>query len=80
MSDPITPCEFARERYYNRALWRNLWTILLFVFGSVVVLFFVAAIVLFIRQNWVPGALATVGTIVQGAAIKWVVDRRTDAV
>ncbi|NLE77539.1 MAG: hypothetical protein GX605_12420, partial [Chloroflexi bacterium] len=36
-------------------------------------------IALFLRQDWLPGAVATVGTIVQGAGIKWVLDRRNEA-
>jgi hypothetical protein len=61
-------------------MWRNLWSILQFVFGSVIVLFLIAVIFFFIRQDWLPGALGTLGTIVQGVGIKWVSDRRREAV
>ena len=76
----MTPCEYARERHQNLMRWRNLWTILQFIFGSAVVLFLVAAILFFIRQDWLPASLATLGTVVQGVGIKWISDRRSDAV
>jgi hypothetical protein len=72
-------CETAYRRWQNAALWLNLWSILLFIFGTTVVIFLVASILLFIRQDWLPGALTTLGTIVQGVGVKWVVDRRAIA-
>ena len=80
MPDPISPCEYARERHRNLARWRNLWTILLFLFGSAVVLFLTVAVLAFWQQAVLAGALSTVSTIVGGVAIKWVVARRRDAV
>ena len=76
----ITPCEYARERHRNILMWRNLWTILLFAFGTAVIVFAVLAVALFIREEWLAGAIMALGTLAQGAAIKWVVDRRADAV
>src|SRR5439155_26489524 len=73
------PCALAVERYKNLARWRNLWTILLFVFGATVVVFLCAAVLLFIKEDWIPGAIATVGTIANGAGISWVVTRRNEA-
>ena len=61
-------------------MWRNLWTILLFAFGASVVVFLVLSVVFFLRQDWLPGALTTLGTIVEGAGIKWVANRRAEAV
>ncbi len=72
-------CKIAQERFRNAALWKNLWSILLWVFGATVVIFLVLAILFFLRQDWLPGALTSLGTIVEGAGIKWVVDRRSDA-
>jgi hypothetical protein len=80
MPDAISPCEYARERHRNIARWRNLWTILLFIFGSAVILFLAVAVLAFWQQAIMAGALSTLSTIVGGVAIKWVVDRRTDAV
>ena len=76
----ITSCEYARERHRNILMWRNLWTILLFAFGTAVIVFAVLAVALFIREEWLPAVIMALGTLAQGAAIKWVVDRRVDAV
>ena len=77
---PFDACAFAVERYKSIARWRNLWTILIFIFGTTVIVFLCAAIVLFINQSWLPGAVSTLGTIVNGVGIKWVVARRSEAV
>lgn len=76
----ISPCEFAMVRWKNIARWRNMWTILLFTFGATVILFLCAAILLFITRSWLLGALSILVTIVNGAAVNWVVSRRTEAV
>jgi hypothetical protein len=76
----ISPCDFAVERYRNIARWRDHWTTLLFVFGTTVILFLCASILLFIGSNWLPGAVSTLGTIVNGAAVTWVLSRRNEAV
>ena len=81
MSSQITPqCQFVFERWKNLSFWRNLWTILLFIFGVAVVIFLCMSILLLIRETWVVGAVTSVGTIASGAAIKWVVSRRNEAV
>ena len=80
MKEPKTSCDFARMNYQDVLKWRNLWTILLYGFGVTVVLFSVAAILLFIRSTWLPGALTTLGTIVSGTGITWVVNQRKTAV
>jgi len=76
----VSACEFAIERYRNIAKWRNMWTILLFVFGATVIIFLCGSILLFIRQSFLPGAISTLGTIVNGVGVSWVLSRRTDAV
>lgn len=76
----LSPCEYARERHQNLVKWRNLWTILLFAFGSAITIFLIGAILLFIRESWLPGALSTLGTIVSGVSTGWVVTRRKEAV
>jgi hypothetical protein len=73
-------CKIAQERHRNAALWKNLWTILLWAFGAAVVVFLILAVLWFIRRDWLPAALTTLGTIVEGVGIKWVLDRRTDSV
>jgi uncharacterized membrane protein YcjF (UPF0283 family) len=80
MNHAPSPCEYARERHKNYSVWRNLWTGLLFLFGAAVVLFAGAAVFLFIRSAWLPVAVSLVGMIASGAGIKWVVNRRAEAV
>jgi O-acetylhomoserine/O-acetylserine sulfhydrylase-like pyridoxal-dependent enzyme len=79
MTNLPSPCEVAQTRYFQALRWLNLWKVLLYIFGATVVLFSVAAIVLFIRSSFLPGAITTVGTIVSGAGIAWVVNQRTTA-
>lgn len=73
-------CRIAQERYKNLLLWRNLWTILIFAFGSVVVIFLVMAIIFWLQKDFLPGALNILGMIVDGVAIFWVLARRNQAV
>lgn len=75
-----SPCEYARKRHLSLLRWRNFWTLLLFVFGSAIILFYSAAIFLFIRALWLPAGLSIIGFIVSGVGIKWVVKRRIEAV
>ena len=72
-------CDIARLRYFHALRWLTLWKILLFIFGASVVLFLVTAILFFLRESFLPGALTTLGTIVTGAGIGWVVGQRTTA-
>jgi hypothetical protein len=80
MPVPTDPCSIAFERYKNIARWRNLWTILLFIFGASVIIFLAGAILLFIKESWLPGAITLCSTIVNAAGVSWVVARRTEAV
>lgn len=73
-------CKISQERFRSAAHWRYLWTCLLWVFGAAVVIFLVVSVLFFLRQDWVPMAVSALGTIAGGGAIKWVVDRRTEAV
>jgi hypothetical protein len=73
------PCRIAVDRYKNYAIWRNLWTILLFFFGATIIVFTCISILLFINQDWLASAISTLGTIVNGASISWVVKRREEA-
>lgn len=76
----MTPCEFALFRYRMLALWRNLWSILLFAFAVAIVVFGIVAIALFVRSDWLTGAANAVGGIASGVGMSWVVTRRTQAV
>jgi hypothetical protein len=76
----FTPCEYARQRHQSLLRWRHFWTRLLFAFGAAIILFYIGAILLFIREIWLTFALSTLGTIVGGVGIKWVLKRRNEAV
>lgn len=80
VNEILTPCEYAMERHHNIAMWRNLWTILIFAFGAFVVVFLVLAVVFSLREDWLPAALTALATIVEGVSIKWVLNRRSEAV
>jgi uncharacterized membrane protein YcjF (UPF0283 family) len=76
----MTPCEFALFRYRMLALWRNLWSILLFAFAVAIVLFSIVAILFFLRSDWLTGAVNAVGSVASGLGMSWVVARRSQAV
>jgi hypothetical protein len=77
---PIDSCEYARQRHRVLLQWRNLWTILLFVFGSCVVLSLVTIVLfVFLRQQYAEGLTTAIGGVVSGLAVSWVVARRNDA-
>ena len=75
----LDPCDFAMKRYVDKLRWLNLWTALLWIFGVTLIVFCSVAILLFIRETWLPGALTVVGTTVNGAGIAWVLARRKEA-
>lgn len=79
-SQPVSQCEYARDRHKNIALWANLWRGLVYAFGTAVILFLILAIYLWIRQTWLTASLTTLGTIASGTAVKWVLGRRNAAV
>lgn len=80
MSSAFDRCEFLLTRWKNLALWRNLWSILIFVLGASVALWLAAAVWLYTQSSWLPAVLTTLGTLVSGVAASWVLARRNDAV
>lgn len=80
MAVPFNPCDFLFARWKNLALWRNLWTILIFLLGAAFTIFLIGAVFLFVRASWIPAALSTLGTIANGVAVGWVLARRNQAV
>lgn len=74
-------CLIVMDRYKNAVLWKDLWSILVFVLGSFAAVFLVAAIILlFTQPSPVPGAISILGTIVPGITTNWIVQRRSEAV
>ena len=81
MAEEVTVvCSIAQQRHRSTSVWRNLWTLLLWVFGVVIVVFLALAIFFYLRQEWLQAGLITLGTIIDGVGIKWVTDRRAEAV
>ena len=72
-------CAFLLARWKNFAMWRNLWTILLFLFGCAIIIFLIGGILLFITEAWITGAMSTLGMIVNSVGVKWVLARRSQA-
>ena len=71
---------FLFARWKDLARWRNLWSILIFLLGTAFSIFLIAAVFLFIRESWIPSVLSTLGTIVNGVAVGWILARRNQAV
>lgn len=74
-----TPCDFAKARYLDIKRVRNVWGYIWIGLGITVAVFLCLAIVLFLRSNWLPGALSTLGTIVNGAVMAWITTQRQTA-
>jgi hypothetical protein len=79
MTERPDPCLVAMTRYLDKRRWLNRWTLLLYIFGSAVIAFCVVAIIFFIRQTWLSGAVSVIASLASGAGINWVVTRRTEA-
>ena len=75
----VTPgnnCEFASDRHANKLMWLNLWTILLFVLGSAVVLLLIVALILFYNADLANGAISIAGSAVSGVGAGYVIGQR----
>jgi hypothetical protein len=79
-SDPINPCRVLLDRYKNLARWRNVWTILLFVFGATMIFFFCAAIAYYRGGDWLTVSGSAIATLASGTGVGWVVARRGEAI
>jgi HAMP domain-containing protein len=74
-----TPCDFAKARYLDISRLRKAWGYLWILLGASVAIFLLLAIVFFLRSSWLPAALSTLGTIVNGAAMTWITTQRQTA-
>jgi cadmium resistance protein CadD (predicted permease) len=72
-------CEYAQRVHKNKLMVLNIWVGLLLMFGLAVVAFSCAAILLYVKSEWISGAASTVGAIASGGGMKWVVNRKNDA-
>jgi hypothetical protein len=69
----------AQGRYHLLLRWRERWTLLIYALGVATTLFLVSAILLFVNKSWLPGALLTVASILTGATVRWLLERRNEA-
>ena len=72
--------DLTEERYRTLLRWRDRWTLLVYALGVATAAFLIAAIFLLVKESWLPGALSTVASIVTGAAGRWLLERRSEAV
>lgn len=73
-------CFYAQERYKTILLWRNLWSILLFVFGATVIILIILLLYMAMKQASVEFVLSVLATVTDSLAIKWVLARRKESV
>lgn len=78
--EPGVVCDIAQTRHRGAFVWRNLWTLLIWLLGLSITLFLVMAVLFLLREEWLPAAVVTLGSIAEGLGMKWVTDRRADAV
>ncbi|MBV8771033.1 MAG: hypothetical protein JO166_01715 [Deltaproteobacteria bacterium] len=72
-----SPCDFAKARYLELLRLRIIWSYLIVLLGVAVVIFLIISILFFIRTNWLPAALGTLGTLLSGGAATWLTSQRT---
>ena len=49
-------CSIAQERHHSTAMWRNMWTLLLWLLGVSIVAFLIMAVLFLLREAWLPAA------------------------
>lgn len=74
-----TPCDFAKARYLDISWLRKLWGYLWIMLGASTTIFLCVTIIFFLRSSWLPAALSTLGTVVNGAAMTWITNQRKTA-
>jgi hypothetical protein len=72
-----TPCDFAKARYLELLRLRIIWSYLIVLLGVAVVIFLIISILFFIRTNWLPTALGTLGTLLAGGGATWLSGQRS---
>jgi hypothetical protein len=91
-TDESAKCEVAKHQYFQTAMWRGLFTALLFFFSVVLIIF--ASWLIYTIAVWLsegaPGprafdkglqaALSAAGSVASGVVVKFVNDRRKDMV
>jgi hypothetical protein len=79
-TDEYSKCEFEQQRYRQTALFRALYTWLVFAFTVVLTGILILALVFIWHKKWFEGAVTGTTSIVGGGGIKFLLDRRAEAV
>jgi archaellum biogenesis protein FlaJ (TadC family) len=72
-------CAIATDRYHRIALWRQLFTVLIFAVAVVITVFLVLTIVFATNKEWAATIATGLGTVVSGVPLRWVLKRRGEA-
>lgn len=72
-------CAIATDRYHRIGLWRQLFTVLIFVVAVVMVVFIVLCIVFATNKEWAASTGTGLGTVASGLPLRWVLKRRREA-
>lgn len=59
--------------------WRQLWNFLVFIIGIILTGFLSFAIISAVNGSWIESGMSTLGTIVSGTAMNWLLKRRNEA-
>ena len=73
-------CAIATERYHRIALWRQLFTLLIFVVAVMMVVFIVLGVVFATNKEWAATTASALGATAGGVPLRWVLKRRREAV
>ena len=73
-------CALATDRYHRIALFRQLFTVLIFVVATVIVVFLVLCIVFATNKEWAATTATGLGSVVSGLPLRWVLKRKGEAV
>lgn len=73
-------CEFEQQRYRQTALFRALYTWLVFAFTVVLTGILILGLVFLWHKKWVEGIVTGTTSLVGGGGVKFLLDRRAEAV
>jgi hypothetical protein len=73
-------CAIATDRYHRIALWRQLFTALIFALAVVIAVLAVLAVIFATDEEWAGTVATALGALATGKPLSWVVSRRSDAV
>jgi hypothetical protein len=74
-----SPCDFAKVRYVQIGLLRNVWGWTVLMIGVVLAGFLIAAILLFAFSKRLPSIISGIGALVNGPILLWINKQRKNA-